>query len=74
MNRKGLHDELRNFLPKCMEKRGDRYYPTEDGCKRLMEWLGERGIDIEVSITDDGRFRVHRCNESRQGRRHHDYP
>jgi len=53
-----LRAELLEFVPQCLEKRGDRYYPTHAGCIRLMEWLAERGVNAQVSITDGERFSI----------------
>ena len=57
--------ELLGFMPKCLERRGDRYYPTEAGCVRLREWLAEKGIDCNVVITDDEQFQLVDSEEPR---------
>lgn len=60
--------ELKEFLPKCVEKRGERYYPTEAGCIRLTEWLAERGLNARVSIGDDLRFVIDSEDSEPEGR------
>lgn len=54
-----LRAALMEIIPKCLELRDDgRYYPTEAGCIRLQEWLGEHGVAAHVEITDSERFDI----------------
>lgn len=54
-----LQDEMRDFLPHCVEQRSNgRIYPTAEGCKLLQDWLRERGLEAKVSIGPDQRFRI----------------
>lgn len=50
-------DELKAEMQECLQLCDGRYYATDAGCKRLENWLRDRGFPGKVFI-EDGRYEI----------------